>query len=86
MSIMSDDITLGRWILSHTPYVSHVIHDWTTLHNIGLKIHKYPRLFDQKGEVTLKLTRKYPPRVIWVTATRQGGCHMGYHLWSQKVK
>ena len=83
---MSDGISRGRWILNHTPYIAAVIHDWTTLHSIGVKIHKYPRLFDNKGEVTLKLTRKYPPRVMWVTATRQGGIHMGYHLWSQHVK
>jgi hypothetical protein len=73
-------------IKGRIPYVSDVRHDWDILHTIGIKIHKYPRLFDKDGVVTIKLTRKYPPRVIWVTATRQGGMHMGYHLWSQHVK
>jgi hypothetical protein len=82
---MSDDIRTGRWILNHTPYMSHVMHDWDNLHSIGVKIHKYPRLFNNKGEATLKLTRKYPPRVIWVTATRQGGVRMGWHFWSQHI-
>ena len=83
---MFADTNLGRWTLSHTPYVSDVIHDWTVLRALGTKIHKHPRLFGHASEVTLKLTRKYPPRIIWVTSTRQGGVHMGWHLWSQHVK
>jgi hypothetical protein len=85
MSIMSDDIRMGRRILNHTPYINHLVNDWTNLHTIGVRAPKYPRLFNRKGGATFKLTRKYPPRVIWVTATRQGSVHMGWHFWSQKI-
>lgn len=83
---MSANTNLGRWTLNHLPYVSQVAHDWNTVRTLGVKMHKHPRLFGHASEVTLKLTRKYPPRIIWVTATRQGGVHMGFHLWSQRVK
>lgn len=66
-------------------YVSDVIHDLLILRKIGRKIHRFPRLFDH-GIATVKLKRRYPPRLIWMTRTEHGPAHMHYRLWSQHVK
>lgn len=78
---MSANISKGRM-----PYVSQLTHDFKAMRRLGVKARQHPRLFDARGSVTVKLKRKYPPRLIWVTATRNGGFHVGWRFWSQQVK
>jgi hypothetical protein len=81
ISRMSANISKGR-----IPYVSQLIHDFKVMHHLGVKIRHHPRLFDGHADVTMKLKRKYPPRFIWVTASRSGVLHVGWRFWSQHVK
>ena len=78
---MSANISKGR-----IPYVSQLIHDFKVMHRLGVKMRQHPRLFDGRAVVTMKLKRKFPPRLIWVTASRSGVPQVGWHLWSQHIK